>query len=473
MKNTHLLNLLKTFSKKEWREMDRFVRSEYYNRNGDVVRLWALLREYLLELNVTPEKRLLYRRLFPGKPYEDQQLRLLMSYLVKLAESFLVQQEESRDKVRFHTTLAAIYRKRQLPRHFVKSDQQAREVLDAYPYRNADYFQDAYHLDTERYRFQASVNRIQEFNLQGIADSLDAVFISQKLRQACSMLSHQAVYKTDYHFGLLHAVIEYVEASDLLNLPAISVYYHAFQALTNPEEPRFFQQFKSGIFAWASLFPPDETRDLFILGINYCIKRYNEGAATYLDDEFEIYQKGLSEGYLLTEGQLSRFTYRNAVALGLVLREYDWVERFLKDYTRALPPEHRESMSSFCMALLAYSKKDYAQALDLLQKSEYEDLLLNLAAKTVQIKLFYEWGEMDLLHDHLKAMRMFVLRKKVMGYHRENYLNAIQMTFRLLETNPFDRHALHELREAIEQTKPLAEKTWLLEQAERLIKGQR
>lgn len=130
-------------------------------------------------------------------------------------------------------------------------------------------------------------------------------------------------------------------------------------------------------------------------------------------------------------------------------------------------------MSSFCMALLAYSKKDYAQALDLLQKSEYEDLLLNLAAKTVQIKLFYEWGEMDLLHDHLKAMRMFVLRKKVMGYHRENYLNAIQMTFRLLETNPFDRHALHELREAIEQTKPLAEKTWLLEQAERLIKGQR
>jgi hypothetical protein len=33
-----------------------------------------------------------------------------------------------------------------------------------------------------------------------------------------------------------------------------------------------------------------------------------------------------------------------------------------------------------------------------------------------------------------------------------------------LEVNPYDRQALQELRAAIEQTRPLAEKTWLLEQ---------
>lgn len=472
MKDSRLLILLKTLSNKEWREMDRFVRSGYFNRNEEVLRLWELLYESLQGLGIVPEKHTLFRQLFPeDSQYSDQQMRLLMSYLLKLLESFLVQQEEARDRVRFHTQLAAIYRKRQLSRHFTRAEQQAGEALEAHPYRNADFFQDAYRLETERYRFQAGTNRIQEFNLQKIADSLDTVFISQKLRQACSMLSHQAVYKAEYDFGLLHSVIEYVETRSLLSLPAISVYYHCFKALTMPEEPYFFQQFKSGILSWASHFPPDEIRDLYILGINYCIKRYNEGAGNYLEDEFELYQKGLGEGYLLTEGQLSRFTYRNAVALGLVLKEYAWVERFLKDYRKALPSEHRESMFSFCMALLAYSKKDYSRALDLLQKSEYEDLLLNLAAKTVQIKIFYEWGSTDLLHDHLQAMRMFILRKKVMGYHRENYLNTIQMTLRLMETNPYDRDALLDLHAAIEETRPLAEKNWLLEQAGRLIKA--
>jgi hypothetical protein len=446
--------------------MDRFVESPYYNRNQEVARLWKLIREQVEELGIAaPGKERLFAKLFPeAAAYDDQRMRLLMSYLMKLAEAFLVQQEEGSDEVGFHTALASIYRKRRLPRHFDRAGRQARQSLERQPYRNADYYQDAYRLESEGHRFQASVNRMQEFNLQNIADSLDIVFISQKLRQACSMLSHQAVYKANYDFGLLEATLDHIKVGGLLQLPAISVYYYCYHALSQPEEPGHFKQFKASIFTWAEQFPPDEIRDLYILAINYCIQRYNAGASAYLDDEFELYKHGLDRGYLLSDGILSRFSYRNAVALGLVMKEYEWVERFIFDYKNALPPDHRESMFSFCMALLAYSRKDYNAAHELLQKSEYEDLLLNLAAKTVQIKIYFEWGETELLLAHLEAMRAFIRRKKVMGYHRENYLNSIHLTRRLLEVNPYDRQALQELRAAIEQTRPLAEKTWLLEQ---------
>ena len=466
MKNSKLHTLLQTLSNKEWRELDRFVRSPYFNRNAEVVRLWDLLREQIRELNIVPEKEWLYRRLYPGAlTFDDQQLRLLMSYLFQLAEDFLIRQEQEVDKMRSFAVLTAQYRKRQLPRHFVKAWDQARKVREQHPYRNADYFQDAYRLEMEHYRFQAASNRIQEFNLQEVADSLDTVFISQKLRQACSMLSHQAVYKTDYDFGLLEPVLAYVETRNLLSLPAISVYYHCYRALTQPEEDRYFREFKNLILSWTGLFPPDEMRDLFTLGINYCIRRYNQGGDAYLEDEFELYREGLSRGILLSEeGQLSRFTYRNAVTLGIVRKEYAWVERFLYDYRHALPPVHRESMFSFCLALLEYSRKEFKKALDLLQKTEYDDLLLNLAAKTVQLKIFYEWGASELLYAHLEAMHTFILRKKIIGYHRENYLNTIQMTRRLLEIGPSDRRALQALRQEIEQTPNLAEKAWLLAQ---------
>ena len=100
----------------------------------------------------------------------------------------------------------------------------------------------------------------------------------------------------------------------------------------------------------------------------------------------------------------------------------------------------------------------------MLQKAEYKDLLLNLAAKILQLKIFYELQEFDLLASHLQAIRSFIRRKKVMGYHRENYLNTVHFTQKMLEINPFDKTERAELRREIEETKAVAEKEWLLEQ---------
>ena len=98
------------------------------------------------------------------------------------------------------------------------------------------------------------------------------------------------------------------------------------------------------------------------------------------------------------------------------------------------------------------------------QKAEYKDLMLSLAAKMLQLKIFFELQEFDLLESHLQAIRAFIRRKKVMGYHRENYLNTVHFTQKLLESNAFDKPARAALRREIEETKAVAEKEWLLEQ---------
>ena len=100
----------------------------------------------------------------------------------------------------------------------------------------------------------------------------------------------------------------------------------------------------------------------------------------------------------------------------------------------------------FSLARLAYRRKQYDLALELLQKSKYEDLLLNLAAKTLQLKTYYELSEWDKLSAHLEAMKRFVNRKKVIGYHRQNYLNIINYTQKLLKVNPFDKSAVVDLQ---------------------------
>ena len=100
----------------------------------------------------------------------------------------------------------------------------------------------------------------------------------------------------------------------------------------------------------------------------------------------------------------------------------------------------------------------------MLQKANYRDLLLNLAAKTLLLKIYYELDEFDLLNAHLDAMKNFIRRKAVIGYHRTNYLNIIRFTRRLTNSNLYDRERRKSLKEQIQAEDVLTEKEWLLEQ---------
>ncbi|MBL7807680.1 MAG: hypothetical protein JNN28_07700, partial [Saprospiraceae bacterium] len=159
----------------------------------------------------------------------------------------------------------------------------------------------------------------------------------------------------------------------------------------------------------------------------------------------------------------SRFTYLNAATIGLVMQEYAWTEKLIREQQAFLEPAFRESMYAFNMARLEYQQKNYGPALQLLQRAEYKESMMALAAKTIQLKIYYETEEFDLLESHLQAIAAYIRRKKVIGYQRENYLNLVYFVRKMLEINPLDKKQKQQLRETIRQTKALAEKEWLLE----------
>ena len=85
-----------------------------------------------------------------------------------------------------------------------------------------------------------------------------------------------------------------------------------------------------------------------------------------------------------------------------------------------------------------------------------------MAAKTLLLKTYFDLGELDSLQSLLDAMRNYIQRKRVLGYHRTNYLNIIRYAEKLLRLTPKDRSAANTLREAIEKEEVLTEKAFFL-----------
>lgn len=463
MEKTRLLQLLRTFSGTEFRELKKFVRSPYFNQRREVIALFDFLEKPLKTGKPAPEKEEAFRAVFDSTEFDDHRIRMAMSFLFQVAGQFLAVQGFLAEKPRVNLELAGHLRQRKLQDHASQARVESAAGLLGQPRRNADFHQQHYLFLLEKYRVEAETNPTDPLPLQQLSDQLDRAFLSRKLWQSCFMLSHQTVYNTHYNAGLLDAALYYLESSPHLQEPGVSVYYYCYRALSEPGDLAHFQTFKHLLLAHSASFPVDELRDLYVLAINFCIRQYNAGNPDYLTEQFDFYREGLAKKYFLVDGALSRYTYLNAATIGLVMQELDWVEQLIHGYREFVKEPHRESLFSFNLARLEYKRRRFEPALKLLQKAEYKDLLLHLAAKTLQLKIFYELQEFDLLESHLQALQTFIRRKNALGYHRENYLNTIRFTRKLLESNLYDKNTRLNLRAEIEGTKAVAEKEWLLE----------
>jgi len=88
MKKSKLLALLTTFDGYEWRSFLTFLGSPYFNRKALLIRLAEELR-LIINKEDLPEREVLFRRLTPGKVYQEAQFNHQLSELQALAERFL------------------------------------------------------------------------------------------------------------------------------------------------------------------------------------------------------------------------------------------------------------------------------------------------------------------------------------------------------------------------------------------------
>jgi len=470
MKNSHLVTILQTFSKKEIREMRKWLHSPIHNQRQDVVDLF----EYLVSSNHLTEDKFLqkdriFRKVFPQEVFSDAKLRQSIHFLLKSIESYLITKELQEDTVQAKMALVSIYRKRKLTKAFQKTINEVKDLQQKASFQNEQFFRNEYLIQQEQYLFlEGQKKRNIPMNLQEVSDALDTTFIADKLRQACLMLAHQKVYKTEYSIGLFQEIMQHIEDREYLNIPAISVYYYGYKAITDQNEKHYFDKLKEEIFSSGALFPKNEIKDIYLMAINYCIGRMNKGHSTFIREAFDLYKKGLEMGILIENESISPWTFINVAINGLKLREFDWVESFVQNFSQYIPDSKREGIVLFTLSKLHFEKKDYPQAMQLLNQGDFDDLLIYLNAKTMLLKMYYELDEYDALDYQLESLGTYIKRKKVMGYHKENYQNIIRYTKKITRVNPYSKKDVIGLKSEIETANPLTEREWLLEQIDNL-----
>ncbi len=470
MKNSYLISVLSTFSKKEVKEFRKWLSSPAHNLREDVEDLFSyLIASNHLDDEKYLDKERVYKKLFPKEPYNDDKLRQSIHFLTKAMEDFMAFQEWKSDDVNFNMTLSRIYRKRGLEKAFQKTIKTTQQRKEKSPLKNADHYWNEFVIQTELYSYQSSrVKRHSTFNFQEISDSLDISYIANKMKYLCIMIAQQAVARMEYDIEMIEEVVNHIEKKQLYCIPTIGIYYYAFKSIKVPDELSYYDKLKEQIHTNGGLFPADELNYIIRLALNYCIAKINKGYRNFRREAFEFQKMWIEKDLFLPENIIDPHFFKNIVTAGCLQGEFDWVESLIQDYQKYLPGAQREKMTHFSLASLHFLKNDQDKARDLLVQFDYDDPVLTAQAKSMLMRLYYEQDDLDLLESHLDSMRTYLHRHKGMGYGRDQFNSLIRFTRKLIRINPFNNSEKKKLEEEIKAAKNFAGRDWLLQKLAQL-----
>jgi len=464
MQKSVLVEIVRSLDKKEIRELNKWLLSPAHNQRQDVVKLFDFLVKNLPNGDEAAEKAAAWKAVFPSQPYDDAYMRQVMYFLLKAVEEYLAFKALSNDKVHYQLTLAKIYRERKLEKAYKQAYRTGKENLEHQSLRDNHYLFYQFLYEKE---YSQLVIKNAAANLQETSDALERWFLAEKLHVSYAMWAHRSVYKTAvYDEGMFEDVLVYTQQKDFLYQPAIAVYFYAYMTMINPTEEQFFDDFENIVLEKGGFaFQRTEMVDLYRIALNYCTMKVNQGNLAFSRRALEFYKKGVETGVLLENNVITRYTFGNAVAFALKIGEFEWAEKFIGDYQHHLDEKERNSIVNFNQSRIFFEKGDYAQAQRLLMRFEYDDVHLNIIAKTMLLKIYFETDEYDAFESLLESLRTYLQRKAALDATRKSsYKNMISLMKKLLQLNIFSRTQKDAFRELVQKTNPLAERDWFLKQ---------
>lgn len=465
MRGSKLVDIIITFNEAEFRLFHRFVNSKLFNQNKKIILLFEFIRDKFRYKTSDMSKMSAYAKIFPNESYDDQTMRHLMSNLLKILKQFLAFQEMNEQPSTRLIALSKSMRKRNLWKQFDASVKQSLKSLDNRETKDMNFLYQNYQLEQERYNALIERKRATETNLQEVINSLDISFFANRLRQTCHMLAHRNVYKAEYDLGIINDIVREVRQKALFEVPAIGIYYYVYLTMTESDNQLHMKQLQHELTTNGHLFGTEEMCDIYLLVINSRIRMINKDRHDLMSETLELYKTGIERGYLLTNGQISRFTYKNVITVAIGLKLFDWARQFIETYQSILDPVYQAETYQFNLAKLNYAMQRYDDALrSLMTTSLSDDIYINLDTKILMAKVYFELNDIDALESLIASFQVFIRRKKGLSYQRINYQNFINCLKKLNSLNPYDKAAREMLTVHITGLLALPEKDWFLRQ---------
>ena len=240
-----------------------------------------------------------------------------------------------------------------------------------------------------------------------------------------------------------------------------------------------YYELKAKVVAHFSFLSKDHQINLLVHLVNFVIQYRLSKTGLGERDIFELYQLGVQHQLFLQKGKMRDIEFTNICIAGFLLGETDWTERFIIEQGGYLPIEKQAIVLPFVQAYGAFFSGNYEKVIELLrQVLPDHQLTYYCRIKSLLIRAYFKCVLYNIgtyersLPYELEAFKKLMERnKKNTAIRTKAYLNFIgivkKMTSLLMITNN-RKPTVKKIQKALNKTKPIIFKSWLVEQLNEL-----
>lgn len=474
MIKNNLIQLLKTFSRKEMTRFTEFAHSPYHNKHREVQLLVGYLHKIYPQFTEKKcDRKKVYKVIFPKEKHDQANLALLFTYAFRLAKDFLsIEQYQTQENQQALNLLSALRHKEQGV-FYEKKLKKTKTGLGESTHKGSPYYWQQYTLARESdLYYEPRSRRALHTSISQQQDFLDYFYLSEKLKDACELQVRSQILQIQFDVQFIDTIKVVLNDNweRYQNIPPIAVYYHLYRMITEEDTAQYHQALQI-IRQNSRFFPHSELKDIYTYLQNYCIKKINESDTTFMEELLEIYKIQLERGLLLDEKkQLSEWHYKNIVTLGLRLKEQTWVVEFIENYKTTLPKENQENAYRYNRAVYAYEVGAYDKVLELLLRVEYTNIQYNLGARWLLLRTYFELEETTAFLALCDSFRLYLQRNQLISTNKkkghEQGIRLAKKVYQFRLDAPYQKkeklaRALNKLKEEVEQTETVFNRSWL------------
>jgi len=491
MLKSSLLEILRTFTKQELIKFEDFVRSPYFNKKENVLKLFLELKKYAPSFeSENLEKEKVWSRLFSGQKYNYGIMKNLIHDLGKLCESFLSEEVYKTNEMQRTMDFFNSVLHRNIPNIFLNKYESAVKTFNKnyesgkYDF-TGDYFdmrRDYYELKAEFLQFNSRVSKKEE--LIKTPEFLIFGFLLKCFKTFHMIILDNLDFNTPvknniaYLFlkdlddsSALKNILNYAKEHSPKNHPVLLCYYSMYKALSCNDSIEYFEEFRNNLSRHSGLFSKNELRELYLsLLTSFGNRKFTTN--DFYTEYFKILQLGFENKVILKrDGTIAPENFVSIVNVTCSNKEIKFAEEFIGSYKDKLPPEFRESLYNYAMAHLNFYKDNFEKSLEFIAMFQTRDIMLKFFIRNLQISIYYELNDRISFDYSIDSFRHFIKKNNLSNESRvivhTKYCEYVTRLFKLREKT--DHFELSKLKKEITEVKA-TNKKWLLKKIEELEK---
>jgi hypothetical protein len=473
MLKSSLVEILRTFSKKDIAKFEDFVKSPYHNKKSNVVKLFLAIRKFAPEFDDTKlTKEEAWKKIFPAKNYNYGIMKNLIHDLTKLAEIYLSHENFNTGLNHDRHLLDSLFH-RQLFRSFNLKLKNFDLKNDPSVLKSSDYFYNKVLINN----FEILYNDIHSQNPINIASGFAysiMYFLDNIFDNARSMYVGQESINITYDLGFVEHIINYfeknpslIEKSLLLKFKFLGIlFFRNNDEKLLKEQIICFEQLKK-------ISSGGDKYDIYkqmLFAYEIVSRKNNKYERIFINHMIEMVDQNIYSERENTYVPLALFINIMFVCQRRYLPKL--LKSFIYRNIGKVSPEIRESLQVYSYGEISYLEEDYSKALFYFSKtdcnfseSNSDNFYCTLNAKTITTICNYELNYPEQTLTAIDSSIHFLNNNKIIHNSRKTgYANFFKTLKAItLIKLKYDELRLKKIRLKINNETQLSYKSWLLE----------